>query len=1082
MIKLPIKIVQLLWSCGNNKVEHLNGYDKEFSEATFDIVSTSPFVIQANSAIILLTKDENDPNIETYQYVVLTNKKPRKSEFLKGNILSIRWIKHPKFTTLHPNEITTSWRGKFLYKKEDIPNSIFGLRAPQLGAIYAFMSKAQIHHGRNIIVMPTGTGKTETMLSILIANQCAKVLITVPSDALREQLSSKFITLGILPKYGIVADDCNYPNVGVVKEGMDYNGWNSLIEESNVIITTMPLITNCEQAIINLLKEKISHLFVDEAHHSEAKTWSNFIDSFDDEKVTLFTATPFRNDSRRLRGDFIYNFSLKDAQSQGYYKPIKFIPIREYDLIQADQHIAEVAVSQLRSDIENGYDHILMARCSTKQRAKEVMEIYQQYSDLNPVMVFSSMSNQKAILNDIKAQKHKIIVCVNMLGEGFDMPELKIAAIHDAKQSLPITLQFIGRFTRTSYDSKLGNASFITNIAYPPILEELEELYAKDADWNSLLPLLNDGTTEQEKDFNQFIQSFGNLELSKIPFQSVNIPLSATIYRTSNTWNPRAWEKILSPEIYDYRFGSSTSEGDTLVVIGGSIENVDWGNVECVQNLLWNILVIHRYCTPNYNHAYVYSTLSETEEVVKAVFGEEDTNKVTGHCVFRVFHDVRRFAIVNFGGRKARMGNVSFKSYYGKDVQEGISMTEQKQLTANNLFGNGYRNGERTSVGCSIKGKIWSHTRGNLLEYTKWARMIGKLVEDESIDPDSFIKNTLRVHTISKLPPIAPIAIDWDPELYRDYPEHGIFLTHNAIDYQLWYATIELASYEINNTITFNILIEDSKFTYKIEYCEKDNHKTYHVRQITGNRLKMRYGSRLYNDICDYFNNDDAAPVIYFADGSCLYANNLVGVNSDVVPFSQEKLIGIDWGDTKIANESQHVEPYETDSIQYFFSKYIWDEFDLIYDDDGNGEIADLIGFKNENNAIHIHLFHLKYAHGGKISNMISNFYEVCGQAQKCLKWNDRDKSRELFSRLFARKTKRYQGRECSRILKGSEEELEQLSAQVNWKKDLIMHINIVQPGLSRSNPSSDILNLLGCVASYIKDVSNIELNVYCNL
>lgn len=567
MIKLPIKIVQLLWSCENNKVEHLNGYDKELSKATFDIVSTSPFVIQTDSVSILLTRDENDPNIENYQYAVLTNKKPRKSEFLKGNILSIRWIKHPTFTTLHPNEIAASWKGIFLYKKEDIPNSIFGLRAPQLGAIYAFMSKAQIHHGRNIIVMPTGTGKTETMLSILIANQCPKVLITVPSDALRDQLANKFITLGILPKYEIVASDCIYPNVGIVKEGMDYNGWHSLIEKSNVIITTMPLIANSESTIIDLLRANISHLFIDEAHHSEAKTWSEFIDSFDDEKVTLFTATPFRNDSRRLRGDFIYNFSLKDAQSQGYYKPIKFIPIREYDLIQADRHIAEVAVNQLRSDIENGYDHILMARCSTKQRAKEVMEIYQQYSDLNPVVVFSSMPNQKSILNGIKDKKHKIIVCVNMLGEGFDMPELKIAAIHDAKQSLPITLQFIGRFTRTSYDSNLGNASFITNIAYPPILEELEELYAKDADWNSLLPLLNDGTTEQEKDFNQFIQSFGNLELSKIPFQGINIPLSATIYRTSNTWNPKAWEDILSPEIYDYRFGSSTAEGDTLVVI-----------------------------------------------------------------------------------------------------------------------------------------------------------------------------------------------------------------------------------------------------------------------------------------------------------------------------------------------------------------------------------------------------------------------------------------------------------------------------------------------------------------------------------
>ena len=138
--------------------------------------------------------------------------------------------------------------------------------------------------------------------------------------------------------------------------------------------------------------------------------------------------------------------------------------------------------------------------------------------------------------------------------------------------------------------------------------------------------------------------------------------------------------------------------------------------------------------------------MKEADEIVKAIFGDENVNKISGNCVFRVFHDVRRFAIVNFGGRKARMGNVSFKSYYGKDVQEGISMTEQKQLTANNLFGNGYRNGERISVGCSVKGKIWSHTRGNLLEYTKWTRMIGMLVEDENIDPDSFIKNTLRVH------------------------------------------------------------------------------------------------------------------------------------------------------------------------------------------------------------------------------------------------------------------------------------------------------------------------------------------------
>ncbi|WP_235819678.1 hypothetical protein [Caldifermentibacillus hisashii] len=36
-----------------------------------------------------------------------------------------------------------------------------------------------------------------------------------------------------------------------------------------------------------------------------------------------------------------------------------------------------------------------------------------------------------------------------MFGEGIDIPNLKIAAIHDKYKSLPITLQFIGRFART---------------------------------------------------------------------------------------------------------------------------------------------------------------------------------------------------------------------------------------------------------------------------------------------------------------------------------------------------------------------------------------------------------------------------------------------------------------------------------------------------------------------------------------------------------------------------------------------------------------------------------------------------------
>ena len=107
-----------------------------------------------------------------------------------------------------------------------------------------------------------------------------------------------------------------------------------------------------------------------------------------------------------------------------------------------------------------------------------------------------------------------------MLGEGFDLPQLKIAAFHDIRKSLPITLQFAGRFTRTSYDDELGNATFIANLADSNVENELSELYAQDSDWNSLLSTLSSDEIEEQIDFNEFIDGFQYLESSKIPFQN----------------------------------------------------------------------------------------------------------------------------------------------------------------------------------------------------------------------------------------------------------------------------------------------------------------------------------------------------------------------------------------------------------------------------------------------------------------------------------------------------------------------------------------------------------------------------------
>ena len=554
------KVEKLIYSKDKNFIKQY--YKKSSEVKIFEFVQNNPFIISSDEELYFITSSLNDVIPENCTYAILTSKRPTKRDFENGTLKIMRWLKHPSFEELTPQDVLNSWKNKFKFVKEDVENNINGLRPPQIGALYSILAHVQNPEERGIVVMPTGTGKTETMLSTLVANECNKLLVAVPSDSLRTQLSNKFFTLGLLRDFGMVDETCHNPIVGVINQKFKKEEeLLNFISKTNVVVTTMSILAGSTQGQQLAISEAFSHLFVDEAHHSEASTWKKFIKIFDNEKVFLFTATPFRNDGKNLEGKFIFNFSLKEAQKQQYYKKINFLPIREYDKAEADKKIAIKAVAQLREDIGNGYQHIIMARCVSKNRAIEVFEYYKEYEDLNPVMVYTGVAGLKDKVNAIKAKEHSIIVCVNMLGEGFDLPELKIAAIHDERQSLPITLQFVGRFTRTSFNS-LGTASFITNIAYPPIQQELNHLYAKNADWNLLLPNMSEGATDKEINFQEFLEGFHDLEDSNIPFQNINPAMSSVVYRNNgNDWNPSNWRKgINNIGTYEHQFSKHNSE------------------------------------------------------------------------------------------------------------------------------------------------------------------------------------------------------------------------------------------------------------------------------------------------------------------------------------------------------------------------------------------------------------------------------------------------------------------------------------------------------------------------------------------
>jgi type I site-specific restriction endonuclease len=236
-----------------------------------------------------ITTDKND--IPDDKNFVLLSKSFLKADVEIGNIRFVKWLKHPDDIENLSRNVVNSWKNSFNFKEEDIETNTIGLRKPQIGAIHSILGHLTNATEIATVVLPTGTGKTETMLSVLVANRCKKLLVVVPSDALRGQLAGKFYDLGWLKKIdnegnSIVLEKAKYPKVGILNTGFsDEEELNFFIEKCNVIVATMDLLTSMSIQQKNSLTEKCSHLFVDEAHHSKAKSWNKFIKSFDKNKV-----------------------------------------------------------------------------------------------------------------------------------------------------------------------------------------------------------------------------------------------------------------------------------------------------------------------------------------------------------------------------------------------------------------------------------------------------------------------------------------------------------------------------------------------------------------------------------------------------------------------------------------------------------------------------------------------------------------------------------------------------------------------------------------------------------------------------
>jgi superfamily II DNA or RNA helicase len=458
------------------------------------------------------------------------------------------WLRHPAQNGAgrffeHAREVEqvlASWAGAFSYLEEDGARGVKGLRNPQIGAVHAIHAHWSVSAEPATVVMPTGTGKTETMLSVLVSALCRKLIVVVPTDALRTQLADKFLTLGVLKEPGcrVLGTEVKCPIVGVLQHiPRSIAEVDEVFCRCQVIVTTSTIAGQCSGDVRDRMAHHCTHLFIDEAHHAEAPTWSVFKEGFRARKILQFTATPFREDGRPLDGEIVFKYPLKKAQQEGYFKPIRFRPVVEFNPKRSDERIAAQAIAELKADFDKG--HILMARTENVARAKEVFKLYARHPEFKPVELHTGIKSarqREAARRQILSGESRIVVCVDMLGEGFDLPELKIAAFHDIRKTLAVTLQLAGRFTRSRPD--LGDATFIANTADVQVQDELRRLYTRDPDWNVLLPELSDRMIGEQLSLQEFLRGFTEFT-KEIPLKTVRPAMSTVVYRTRcSAWTP----------------------------------------------------------------------------------------------------------------------------------------------------------------------------------------------------------------------------------------------------------------------------------------------------------------------------------------------------------------------------------------------------------------------------------------------------------------------------------------------------------------------------------------------------------------
>jgi hypothetical protein len=158
--------------------------------------------------------------------------------------------------------------------------------------------------------------------------------------------------------------------------------------------------------------------------------------------------------------------------------------------------------------------------------------------------------------------------------------------------------------------------------------------------------------------------------------------------------------------------------------------------------------------------------------------------------------------------------------HVGADVPAGLAEAQTQDKVKTNIFGIGFSAGERVTIGCSRKGRIWSRqTSPDLLSWIEWCRQIGAKIQNNAYSEEDILKNSIVPVDIDARPALMPLGIEW-PDTFYSRTEDATKVYFGDQRHDFYEVGLELLNRDLVNPIKFRVFTPTASATYAIQFSK----------------------------------------------------------------------------------------------------------------------------------------------------------------------------------------------------------------------------------------------------------------------